>query len=62
MTQTKEQAVKTLQKRSKKDYALATKVIENDASSDEYMSRNEVNNCVDRLCKKYNRAFKELAQ
>lgn len=56
------QTVMTLQKRSKKDYALEEKAIENIASSDGYMSRNEVNNCVDRLCEKYDCAFKELAK
>lgn len=62
MIPTMEQTVMTLQKMSKKDYALAARMIENIASADEYMSRSEVNNCVDRLCKKYNRAFKELAK
>ena len=57
-----EQTVMTLKKMSKKDYALAARMIENIASPDEYMSRNEVNNCVDRLCKKYDRALKELAK
>lgn len=41
---------------------LAVKMIENIASSDEYMSQDEVNRCIDRLCKKYDRAFKELAK
>lgn len=62
MIPTMEQTVMTLKKMSKKDYALAARMIENIASPDEYMSRNEVNNCVDRLCKKYDRALKELAK
>lgn len=41
---------------------LAVKMIENIASPDEYMSQDEVNRCIDRLCKKYDRAFKELAR
>lgn len=62
MIPTMEQTVMTLKKMSKKDYALAARMIENIASPDEYMSRDEVNNCVDRLCKKYDRALKELAK
>lgn len=36
--------------------------IENIASPDEYMSQDEVNRCINRLCKKYDCAFKELAK
>lgn len=62
MDQTMEQAATILQKGSQKDHTLAAKVIDNNALPDEYMSRNEVHNCVDRLCKKYDRAFQELAK